>query len=216
MGDASLVDLRDGHLFYTYDVRGVEYTASQDVTALGQVMPSGTVAGGGAHSGEVRSAQSRELNCARGGLERVSGSGSTTLTQREIAKHESTQHTRGIGDGARIGGRRFVTGRKLQKPVKTPATLLHVITVKWKAEATAEQKQAALDGVKKMAAQIPGIVNVWLKTVKVQPSDYNAVIAIEFRDEKALKLYAEHAAHAEWEKLYLPIRERSTTHDVSN
>jgi hypothetical protein len=40
MGDASLVDLRDGHLFYTYDVRGVEYTASQDVTALGQVMPS--------------------------------------------------------------------------------------------------------------------------------------------------------------------------------
>jgi len=40
MGDASLVDLRDGLLFYTYDVRGVEYTASQDVTALGQVMPS--------------------------------------------------------------------------------------------------------------------------------------------------------------------------------
>lgn len=39
MGDASLVDMRDGHLFYTYAVRGVEYTASQDVSALGEVMP---------------------------------------------------------------------------------------------------------------------------------------------------------------------------------
>lgn len=105
---------------------------------------------------------------------------------------------------------------QLQKPVKTPSTLLHVITVKWKAEATDEQKTAALEGVRKMAAQIPGITNVWLRTVKVQPSDYNAVIAIEFANEKALEVYAEHPAHAEWEKLYLPIRERSTTHDVSN
>jgi hypothetical protein len=105
---------------------------------------------------------------------------------------------------------------QIKKPAKTPATLLHVITVKWKADATDAQKQAALDGVKTMAKEIPGIVNVWLRTVKVQPSDYNAVIAIEFRDEKALAAYATHPAHAEWEKLYLPIRERSTTHDVSN
>ena len=40
MGDANLVDLRDDHLFYSYDVRGVEYTASQDVSALKQYLPS--------------------------------------------------------------------------------------------------------------------------------------------------------------------------------
>lgn len=34
MGDAVLVDFRDGFIFYSYAVRGVEYTASQDVTAL--------------------------------------------------------------------------------------------------------------------------------------------------------------------------------------
>ena len=34
MGDAMLVEVRDSLLFYSYDVRGVEYTASQDVTPL--------------------------------------------------------------------------------------------------------------------------------------------------------------------------------------
>jgi hypothetical protein len=70
---------------------------------------------------------------------------------------------------------------QMKQPVKTPSTVLHVITVKWKSDATNAQKQAALDGVKKMASEIPGIANIWLKTVKVQPSDYSAVIAIELR-----------------------------------
>lgn len=34
MGDALLVEYREGFIFYSYAVRGVEYTASQDVTAL--------------------------------------------------------------------------------------------------------------------------------------------------------------------------------------
>ena len=39
MGDAMLVEMRDDLLFYSYGVRGVEYTASQDVTRLKQHMP---------------------------------------------------------------------------------------------------------------------------------------------------------------------------------
>jgi hypothetical protein len=34
MGDATLVEVREHHLFYAYIVRGVEYTASQDVSHL--------------------------------------------------------------------------------------------------------------------------------------------------------------------------------------
>ncbi len=105
---------------------------------------------------------------------------------------------------------------QLKKPVKTPSSVLHVITVKWKADSTPEQQKAALYEVKKMAAEIPGITNVWLKTIKVQPTDYNAVIAIEFKDKAALDAYGEHESHKAWEKVYLPIRERSTTHDVTN
>jgi hypothetical protein len=39
MGDATLVELRDDLLFYSYDVRGVEYTASQDISGLKAHVP---------------------------------------------------------------------------------------------------------------------------------------------------------------------------------
>jgi len=39
MGDASLTEVREDHVFYAYLVRGVEYTASQDVSLLQQYMP---------------------------------------------------------------------------------------------------------------------------------------------------------------------------------
>jgi len=97
-----------------------------------------------------------------------------------------------------------------------PKTVLHVITVQWKSTATAEQKAAAIEGVRKMAADYPGIKNVWLKTLKVQPSGYSNVIVMEFQDEAAFKNYTDNAAHRAWEKLYLPLREESRTHDVTN
>ena len=39
MGDADLVDFGEGSLVYSYDVRGVEYTASQDVSRLKALLP---------------------------------------------------------------------------------------------------------------------------------------------------------------------------------
>jgi len=40
MGDASLLDFRDEMLFYSYSVRGVEYTASQDISRLHAFLPA--------------------------------------------------------------------------------------------------------------------------------------------------------------------------------
>jgi hypothetical protein len=39
MGDATLVEIRDDLVFYSYGVRGVEYTASQDISRLKNLMP---------------------------------------------------------------------------------------------------------------------------------------------------------------------------------
>jgi len=39
MGDATLVELRGQMLFYSYDVRGVEYTACQDLSRLQALLP---------------------------------------------------------------------------------------------------------------------------------------------------------------------------------
>ena len=39
MGDANLLDIRDTVIYYSYDVRGIEYTATQDVSALSEYLP---------------------------------------------------------------------------------------------------------------------------------------------------------------------------------
>jgi Stress responsive A/B Barrel Domain len=95
-----------------------------------------------------------------------------------------------------------------------PKSILHIITVQWKADSTPEQRQAAIDGVKTMASQIPGITNVWLNKIKVQGKDN--VIVMEFKDQAAFDAYVDHPAHKKWEEIYLPIREQSQTHDITN
>jgi hypothetical protein len=40
MGDAALVEIHDDLVFYTYGVRGVEYTASQDVSKIADRVPA--------------------------------------------------------------------------------------------------------------------------------------------------------------------------------
>jgi hypothetical protein len=96
-----------------------------------------------------------------------------------------------------------------------PKTVIHVVTVKWKADATPKQIQAALDGVKALPAAYLGITRVWIKSIKVQGDKANAFV-MEFVDEAALKAYADSAAQKEWYKVYIPIREESTTFDITN
>src|SRR5579859_6608921 len=75
-----------------------------------------------------------------------------------------------------------------------PHSVIHVVTILWKEDSTPEQQQAALEGVKKMAAEIPGINRVWIKTLKVQGrgkagkdgkpgKPYDAAFVIEFADQ---------------------------------
>ena len=102
-----------------------------------------------------------------------------------------------------------------------PASVIHVVTVAWKADTKPEQIQAALDGAKVLPAAFPGITHVWTKAIKVQNPPGTEVkrthvIVMEFKDEKALADYSDSAAQKEWYKLYLPIRGQSTTHDITN
>ena len=96
-----------------------------------------------------------------------------------------------------------------------PKSVIHVVTVKWKEGTTPKQIQAALDGVTALPAAYPGITRVWVKSIKVQGGKANAFV-MEFKDEAALKDYADSPAQKEWYKVYLPIREESTTFDITN
>ena len=103
-----------------------------------------------------------------------------------------------------------------QNKYGTPKTLLHVVTIQWKPEAADADKQKVLDGVKEMAAAIPGIKNVWIKATKVQPSDYDAAFVIEFENQAALKRYADHPAHDKWVEHYGTIRAASYNSVLTN
>ena len=46
MGDAVVVEMRGNLVFYSYDVRGVEYTASQDISLVAVRLPDGLGAHG--------------------------------------------------------------------------------------------------------------------------------------------------------------------------
>ena len=96
-----------------------------------------------------------------------------------------------------------------------PKSVIHVVTVSWKAGTTPEQIKAALDGVQALPAQCKGITRVWTRSIKVQGGKANAFV-MEFVDEAALKTYAGSDAQKEWYKTYIPIRGESTTFDITN
>ncbi len=95
-----------------------------------------------------------------------------------------------------------------------PTSVIHVVTVSWKAGTTPEQIKAALDGVQALPAKYKGITRVWTKSIKAQ-GKANAIV-MEFADEAALKAYTDSDAQKEWYKAYLPIREASATFDITN
>jgi len=98
-----------------------------------------------------------------------------------------------------------------------PKTVIHVVAVKFKADSTPAQQQAALQGVLDVAAKMPGIKNVWIKSTRVQPQGYSAAFVIEFADRAAADVYAESPIRNDWfNKVYNPIREESRSFQITN
>ena len=100
----------------------------------------------------------------------------------------------------------------------TPSTVIHVISVKWKADAKPEQIEKVLKLVADLPNEYPSvIIHVWTKPIKKQlPEGYNHVIVMEFKSEEALKNYVDSPAQKKFYELYMPIREESRTSDISN
>jgi uncharacterized protein (DUF1330 family) len=118
-------------------------------------------------------------------------------------------------------GRKGKKANSSQMSDVTPKSVIHVVTVIWKSDATPEQIQAALDGVKKLPASFPGITRVWTRSIKVQnppgtEKKRTHAFVMEFASEQALKDYHNSPAQLEWYKLYEPVRDQSTTHDITN
>jgi cell division protein FtsX len=97
-----------------------------------------------------------------------------------------------------------------------PKSVVHVVVYKWKNTASQDDKDQALKGIKTMAAQIPGVKNIWLKTQRNQIRDFDGVYAIEFASPDAAADYAESPKHEAWRKRWEELRENSLSFQVSN
>jgi hypothetical protein len=101
------------------------------------------------------------------------------------------------------------------KDASSPHSVIHVVTVSWKDDATPNQIQAALDSVKTLAKEYDGISRVWIRSIKAQ-GDRTHAFVMEFTSEQALKDYAGSDAQKKWYLSYLPYRGASTTFDITN
>jgi hypothetical protein len=103
-----------------------------------------------------------------------------------------------------------------QNRFAAPKTIVHVSLIQWKEGVPAAAKKQALDGVKEMAAKIPGIKNVWTKAIRVQPEGYHDAFVIEFENQAAADRYAKDPVHDKWTEEFLKIREASISPQITN
>ncbi len=97
-----------------------------------------------------------------------------------------------------------------------PKTVVHVVAYKFKDTTSLNDQQQAIAGIKDMAAKIPGIKSIWLKTERNQIRDFSGVYVIEFTSAEAAADYAESPLHDAWRKKWEQLRENSLSFQVSN
>lgn len=97
-----------------------------------------------------------------------------------------------------------------------PKTVIHTVAYKFRPTTSLNDQQQAIAGIKEMAAAIPGIRNIWLKTERNQIRDFDGVYVIEFASPEAAADYAESPIHETWRKKWEALRENSLSFQVSN
>ena len=103
-----------------------------------------------------------------------------------------------------------------QNSFGTPKTIIHVSVIQWNEGVSAADKKHVLDGVKEMAAKIPGMKNVWTKALRVQPDGYHDAFVIEFENQAAADRYAKDPVHEKWTEAFVKIREASLSPQITN
>jgi uncharacterized protein (DUF1330 family) len=94
-----------------------------------------------------------------------------------------------------------------------PKTVIHIINVKWKADAKPEDIDKAIKAVETM--DYKGLKSVWTRPIKKQMQEgFSTVIVMEFESEAALQSYAGSPAQKKFYESYQAVRDESRTHDI--
>jgi len=113
-------------------------------------------------------------------------------------------------------GTLFARSGDAQNRFGQPKTVLHVVVYKFKDTVSNADREETINGIKALAAKIPGIKSVWLKTQRNQIRDFSGVYAIEFTSPETAADYAESPVHEAWAKKWEQQRENSLSFQISN
>ena len=126
-------------------------------------------------------------------------------------------HRMRIALGTLIAALLFFAGYAAgQNQFGQPKTVLQVSLIKFNQGVSDADGQKVIDDVRKMAAQIPGIKNIWLKAARMEPRDFDAAIVIEFVNRAAADRYAESPVHDAWSRQLQQIRLTSISPQITN
>lgn len=100
--------------------------------------------------------------------------------------------------------------------VNMPKTIIHHVTLKWKAGTADADKQKVIDDLKAILAEVKGVKGLWVKSTKVQPGDFSQTFVVEFENQAALDAYAKHPKKKAWNDLYYSVREVSYNSVTTN
>ena len=110
----------------------------------------------------------------------------------------------------------YAAGQGTANKFGQPHTVLQVSIIKYRPGTTDAQQEEIVQGLKQMAAQIPGIKNIWTKAAHLDPRNFDAEFVIEFVNRAAADNYAESPIHEAWSKKLQAIREASLSPQITN
>jgi hypothetical protein len=203
--EGQVIDFNETTLFFSYEVRGVIYNASQDLSVYPGAVPQDP----GCLLGPVTVRYST-LNPANSLI--VASDWSGFRGEKSVILNTIRKAAMALVlVGALLGGQAAFAAAK-------PKSVIHVINVKFKADAKKADIDAAIAGIETIAGKYKGIKNVWLRPIKVQggAGGFTHCLVMEFESEDALKKYTGSPEQLAWYKLWEPVRELSNTHDVTN
>ena len=101
------------------------------------------------------------------------------------------------------------------QPGTTQKTLMHAFAYTAIEEATEEDFEAFKNATADMVGKIPGLRKVWVGKLRLPATQVTRErthgVAMEFDDEEALAVYADHPVHTEWVSVYERVRVPGTT-----
>ena len=122
---------------------------------------------------------------------------------------------RGIGliaGGALLFLAGCATGRVSASSEKT---LMHVFAYTPVEGSTMQDFETFKKATVAMLGQVPGLRRIWVGKLReplpIETRIHTFGVAMEFDNAEALAAYADHPAHAEWNKVYERVRKSGTT-----